>query len=132
MFHYCTTEGNKNAFVILLSVIVGRHVWYTNNAQERVLSKFVSEITTVENVFCEDKSEYRESRQRKKYSFILELQPYIFFCVVFQKEQNPLNFTICSQKKLFEWSMYEKLHSPCSRLQLEGTREFCKLIQLNL
>ena len=127
MFHYCTTEGNKNAFVILLSVIVGRHVWYTNNAQERVLSKFVREITTVENVFCEDKSIYNQGRQRKK-SFILELQPYIFFCVVFQKEHNPLNFTICSQKKLFEWSMYEKLHSPCSRLQLEGTSEFCKLI----
>ena len=83
MFHYCTTEGNKNAFVILLSVIVGRHVWYTNNAQERVLSKFVREITTVENVFCEDKSKYRESRQRKEilfYSWIATL--YFLLCSI--------------------------------------------------
>ena len=70
MFHYCTTEGNKNAFVILLSVIVGKHVWYTNNAQERVLSKFVREITTVENVFCEDKSIYNHGRQRKSLLFL--------------------------------------------------------------
>ena len=82
MFHYCTTEGNKNAFVILLSVIVGKHVWYTNNAQERVLSKFVREITTVENVFCEDKSIYITKAEKEKvfYSWIATL--YFLLCTI--------------------------------------------------
>ena len=69
-----------------------------------------------------------ETDKEKRHTIILELQPYIFFCVLFQKEHNPLNFATWSQKEFFVLRRYEKLLSPSSRLKFEEASKTRKLL----